>query len=126
MLKNPLQAAQMSDTAVDQAASWARELTQREARGPGDLNNAWQRLEARYGVPASTFWSLRYRKPKDILASIYFRLRGAYEAECERQMRKLRHELEVTKAIAGADHAAVRAAEALVGKKNQQVARREP
>ncbi len=114
MCKKSLRDEQMSDRAVDQAAGWARALTQSEARGPGDLDNAWQRLEARYGVPASTFWSLRYRKPKDIVASIYLRLRGAYEAECQRQMRKLHHEIEITKAIAGADHAAVRAAEALV------------
>jgi len=75
VLNNPLRAEQVS-SAVDQAAVWARELTRQEARGPGDLSNAWRRLEARYGVPAATFWSLRYRKPKDILASVYFRLRG--------------------------------------------------
>ena len=106
--------------AVDQAAVWARELTRVEARGPGDLGNAWRRLEARYGVPASTFWSLRYRPPKDILASIYFRLRGAYEAECERQMRKLKNEIAITKAIAGADCSAVRAAAALLGEDDEQ------
>jgi len=104
----------MSEVLVDEAAGWARSLTHKEQRGPGDLENAWRRLEARYGVPVSTFWSLRYRRPKNILASLYFRLRGAYEAECARQVRKLEHELAVTKAKAGADHAAVRAAEALV------------
>jgi hypothetical protein len=104
--------------AVEQAATWAKELTRREVRGPGDLENAWRRLEARYGVPAHTFWSLRYRKPKDILASIYFRLSGAYQAEVERQMRMLANELAITKAIAGPDHSVVRKIEALVDKKN--------
>lgn len=98
---------------VDQAADWARELTRAEARGPGDIENAWRRLEHRYGVPASTFWGLRYRKPKDVLASVYIRLRAAYQAECERQIRKLQHEITITKAIAGAAGAAVRAASAL-------------
>lgn len=114
--KSPLRTAQTEGAAlVEQAAGWANGLVLREARGPGDLPNAMQRLEHRYGIPAQTFWSLRYRKPKDVLASIYFRLRAAYEAECERQQKLLRHELEITKAIAGPDHAAVLAAEAVVG-----------
>lgn len=54
---------------VDSAANMARDLVQREARGPGDLENAMRRIEARYGVPYATLWSLRYRKPKDIMAS---------------------------------------------------------
>jgi hypothetical protein len=107
----------MSDVAyVEQAAEWARLLTQREMRGPGDLESAWRRLEARYGVSLSTFWSLRYRRPKGILASTFNRLRAAYEAECARQMRKLEHEIAITKTIAGDCSAAVCAVEALVGK----------
>lgn len=105
----------MTDTAaVDQAASWAKRLTQSEARGPGDLENAWHRLEARYGVPWRTFWSLRYRKPADVTASIYLRLRVAYEAECERQLMRLTHEIAITKAKAGASNHSVVEAEALV------------
>lgn len=105
----------MSDAAfVDQAASWAKRLTQNEARGPGDMENAWRRLECRYGVPWRAFWALRYRKPRELSVSIYQRLAAAYAAECERQMRLLRHELEITKAIAGTADAAVVAAEAVV------------
>jgi len=100
---------------TEQASSWARSLTQSESRGPGDLENAWRRLEARYGISFGSFWALRYRKPRDVHASIYFRLKAAYEAECERQMRKLQHELSITKTIAGDDHPAVGAAAALVG-----------
>jgi hypothetical protein len=99
---------------VDECAEWALALTQRECRGPGDMENAWRRLEARYQVPTTTFWALRYRKPKDILASVYFRLREAYETECNRQIRKLQHELEITKAKAGAAHPVVVSVEALV------------
>jgi hypothetical protein len=116
MRKSTLQDGKMSAAAiVDQAAGWARTLTQAEARGPGDMENAWRRLEARYGVPWRTFWALRYRRPRDLTVSIYQSLAAAYAAECERQMRRLRHEIATTKIIAGADHAAVRAAETLVG-----------
>jgi hypothetical protein len=111
-----LQDSPMSDAAyVDQAADWAKALTRNEARGPGDLENAMHRLEARYGVPWRTFWALRYRKPEWITAFTYQRLRDAYQAECERQMRLYQHELEITKAKAGADQALVSAAAALAG-----------
>ena len=102
-------------SAVEQAAAWARELTRREARGPGDLRNAWRRLEMRYGVSARTFWALRYRRPKDILASTWLRLGAAYRAECERHLRMLRHDIEITKASkAGPLAHSVRSAVALV------------
>lgn len=115
MGKKFLQEAVVTDAAVvDQAVTWAKRLTQAEARGPGDLENAWRRLEVRYGVPWRAFWSLRYRRPKEIAASIYLRLQAAYAAECERQMRRHQHEFEITKAKAGANHPAVVAAAALV------------
>lgn len=57
------------------------------------------RAEAKYGVPAQAFWALRYRTPKDILASVYLRLKAAYEAECGRQEARLAHELELVKAL---------------------------
>jgi hypothetical protein len=104
---------------VEQSAQWARELTRREARGPGDIEAAWHRLQHRYGVPFRTFWALRYRPPKTICADLYLRLCAAYQAECERQMRKLRHELEITKATAGAHSASVVAAETVVDADNE-------
>jgi hypothetical protein len=79
------------------------------------MENAWRRLEARYGVPWRAFWSLRYRRPNEIAATIFLRLEAAYQAECERQMRRLKHEFEITKAKAGAVHPAVVAAAAVVG-----------
>lgn len=99
---------------VASARDWANALVRRESRGSGDTENAMHRLEARYGIPWRVFWSLRYRPPTDILASVYFRLHEAYQHECERQMRLLKHELEITKATAGPAPASVRAAEALV------------
>ena len=106
----------MSDAAfVDQAADWSKKLTSREARGPGDLENAMRRIETRYGIPFSVQWSLRYRKPKGILSGTFARIRAAYAAECERQVRRLEHEIAITKAITGPDHSAVHESEAVVG-----------
>jgi len=121
--KELLPSEQKMDAAlVDNCADWARRLTQTEARGPGDLENAWHRLEARYGVPWRVFWCLRYRRPKAVTAAIYARLLAAYEQECERQTRKLRNELEITKRKVGANHAAVRAAAALAGEEDNDKA----
>lgn len=106
----------MSTAVIEDARTMARHLVNREAKGPGDTENAMRRIEARYGVSFSTLWGLRYRAPKDMMASAYFRLQAAYQAECERQMRQIEHELEITKAKAGAASALVRAASALAGK----------
>jgi len=102
------------DPFVEQASAWSNDLIARESRGPGDMPNAMRRLARRYGLHYGTLRSLRYRLPKSITASAFAALRAAYEAECQRQIRKLEHELEITKTIAGPDHAAVRAGMALV------------
>ena len=91
-------------------------MVARESRGPGDTENAMRRLEARYGVPWRVFWTLRYRPPPDILCGVFEKIQAAYRAEVERQLRQLRHELDITRLKLGPDHPAVREAEALVGK----------
>jgi hypothetical protein len=103
----------MSDALVSDAQGWAKWLILQESRGPGDTENAMRRVAARYGVDFRALWALRYRPPKRIFADIYFVLRAAHAAECERQLRRLRHDLELTKAAAGSHHASVRAAAAL-------------
>ena len=113
MGKNHLQDSKMSNAYLDEARLWANDLVQRESRGNGDTENAMRRLEQRFGISWRTFWSLRYRPPKDILIGTYLGLKNAYEAECERQMALLRHELELTKAK-GVSGASVDAAEAWV------------
>ena len=105
----------MSEAAVQDARDWANKLVIRESRGPGDMDNAIRRVSQRYGIDYWELWGLRYRPPKRIFLDLYVRLQGAYRSECERQMRLLEHELAKTKLITGDDHAAVRAAEALVG-----------
>jgi hypothetical protein len=79
-----------------------------------------RRIARRHGIEYGAIWSLRYRSPKRIWADVYTALRAAYEAECARQMEALRHEIEVTKRIAGPAHPAVVAAEAVVGAEDRQ------
>jgi hypothetical protein len=115
MCKKLLRKKQMSSAAVNQASAWSDDLLRRECRGPGDLPNAMRRLETRYGIPASTFWALRYRKPKDVAGSILVRLYAAYQAERMRQFKALENEIAITAAIAGTDNATVAAVQAVLG-----------
>lgn len=83
---------------LDEAAEWSRGLTRMRARGPGDTENAMRSIERDYGVDYWILWRLRYRKTalRDIGVSAYMALKAAYQAECERQLRKLRHEVSIT------------------------------
>jgi hypothetical protein len=74
-----------------------------------------RRLEARYGISFNTLWSLRYRPPKDVMTSIYFRIKAAWEDARLRQFRALQHELRITETIAGIDHHSLASTKALVG-----------
>lgn len=99
-----------------EARAMALTMLRLEARGPGDMPNAMRRLARRHGLSWRVFWSLRYRPPPDVFVGVYRKLEAAYLAELERQERLLRHDIEITKLRTGPDHAAVRAAEALVRK----------
>lgn len=86
---------------LEEAKEWAKELTAMEIRGPGDLEAAWHRLETRYGIPYSTFWSLRYREDlKDIWASLHRMLEMAVEHERSRRAAQLSHRQFINEAIA--------------------------
>lgn len=87
-------------SAVDDAAYWADALVKRAHRGPGDtVDAAMHRAARKHGVPERILWSLRYRRPKDVMASIYLKLHAAYEAECKRQEAILEHQLEVARSL---------------------------
>ena len=100
-------------TYVEEARLWADTLIARETRGPGDTANALRRVARRAGVSQAALFALRYRNPKRIWADVHGALRRAYLAECERQMRKLEHEITIARG-AGVDDADLRALEALV------------
>lgn len=108
----------MSNVAyLDNAEKWSKGLTRMKARGPGDTDNAMRQIEREYGVDYWTIWKLRYRRSavRDIGVSVYMKLQAAYQAECERQVRKLRNEIKATEEIAGSDCNVVHEAKALVG-----------
>ena len=100
---------------VDAAAEAASRMVARESRGPGDVKNAMRRLSSRHGIPYATLWALRYRRPKDILASSYAAILDAYDSECERQERAIAHERSLVTAKNAASAALLRAADYLVG-----------
>ena len=119
----------MSDAAyLDQAAVWSKDLTRMKSRGPGDIENAMRQIEREYGVDYGFLWSLRYRRERlrIISVSVYESIRAAYRAECERQMRKLEHDIKRTEEITGPDTRAVRAAKALVEQGNGSVTHTHP
>lgn len=95
----------MTDATADnlpvvQAKDWANNLIRSAHRGPGDTTDAAiHRAAIKHGLDPKVLWRLRYRTPKDMLASLYLKLKAAHEAECDRQEARLRHELEITKAL---------------------------
>lgn len=126
MCKKSLQSEQvMSDAtftseadAVRKAVGWANALLARVHRGPGDnVEAAMHRAEQKFGVPVQTFWSLRYRPPKEMGVVAWTYLKSVYEAECGRQEAKLRHELEITRQLqpTGPRLALIAETEALLG-----------
>jgi len=87
---------------VDAATEYVRTMVQRESRGPGDIDNAMNRIEQRYGLPFWSLWYLRKGKAKTVEASLLARIRAAYLDMCQRQASNLLHEIEM-EAAAGDD-----------------------
>lgn len=89
--------ANMSDAYIDEAKGWADFLIRREFRGPGDtVDAAMARCERKHHIARSVLWGLRYRPPKDMMVSLYMKLRSAYEIELRKL--DLRIEEEIRKA----------------------------
>ncbi len=82
-------------SAGDEARRLVNELLRLESRGAGDRENAMKRLGNRYGLPWRVFWTIKYRQPKDLLCGVMGKLREAHAAECQRQIKRLRHELTI-------------------------------
>ena len=122
-----LQEQKVTDlSVVDSAAGWADALIRREHKGPGDtLDAARHRVARKHRIPERTLWALRYRRPKDLLASVFVALYRAHQIECERQEARLRHELEITKALPAtpARLALIAETEALLGSLESETGR---
>ncbi len=85
---------------VNEAKGWANHLIAAHHRGPGDTTDAAiHRAAVKHGLDPKLLWRLRYRTPKSMLIGAWKRIKAAYDAECERQEARLRHELEITKAL---------------------------
>lgn len=107
----------MDTSYLDEAERWSKDLTRMRSRGPGDTDNAMRSIERDYGVDYGTIWRLRYRRSalRDIGVTAYMRLKAAYEAECRRQLGKLKNEIAITEAACGAPSDLVDEAKALCG-----------
>lgn len=84
---------------LEQASEWADKLIKNETRRPGDYDNAMQRIARETGVPYRTLWALRYRKPKDVTASVYFALLEAYETFRLNRLERMKIDAEKTGSI---------------------------
>lgn len=106
----------MSATAyVDQASTMAQRLVNREARGPGDTDNAMRRCSQKFDLPYGFLWKLRYRKPKRVFADLYFALQEAVEKQRQQQERLFEHERSIAEAKTWIGKALVSAADAVAG-----------
>ena len=83
-------------SAITEAKRLVDELLRLESRGVGDRENAMRRLGNRYGLPWRTFWNIKYRDQKDVFVGVLRRLQEAHRAECGRQIKRLRHEIQIS------------------------------
>lgn len=86
---------------AEAAATYIRSMVAREMRGPGDTGEAMHRIEAMYGIPFHTQEHLRKGKAKTCEITLFQRIRGSYLDHCERQIKKLEHELIIIERAAG-------------------------
>jgi hypothetical protein len=83
------------------ARGWARRLEDWEAeRLNKPVVEARPMLAARIGVSPGTLENIRRDRVKELRPSIIERLRAAYQAEREKQLKLLEHDLEITRALA--------------------------
>ncbi len=123
--KNLLRGNQkMAEAYVEDAQRWADFLIKREFKGPGDtLDAAMARCERKYRVSRSVLWSLRYRRPKDMLVSVYMALQNAYQVELAKLDRKLKDEIRKAELL-GTDASNSKAYRAAVAALDEPEARR--
>ena len=78
-------------------------MIERETRGYGDTANALERICEQYRLPFWTLNRIREGKAKTVNGGIIRRVRHAYVAYCERQIRLLQNEIETHKVVAPDD-----------------------
>lgn len=81
-------------TAV-QAQGYVKRMLENEGSTWGNLAQALEKIERRYGIPYWTLNNLRTGRAKTVEAGLFQRLKTAYLDHCERQIARLQHELEM-------------------------------
>jgi hypothetical protein len=87
-----------------EASMYVRSMIHLEANGPGDCERAMERLEAKYKIGFWTLDHLRKMKAKTCDVSLFARIRAAYIAVCESQIKKLEQQIALEKAMGTDDH----------------------
>lgn len=90
---------QIKPMSAVEATEFVRLMIHREARGPGEAENAMRSLARRYGV---SFWTLdhfRKGKAKTCDVSLYAKIKGAFIDHCERQAHRLLQEAETAQRV---------------------------
>ncbi|WP_104662830.1 hypothetical protein [Ensifer adhaerens] len=85
-------------TSAVQAQGYVKRMLELEGTTWGNLTNALEGIERRYGIPYWTLNNLRTGRAKTVEAGLFKRLQRAYYDHCERQISRLQHELEIEKA----------------------------
>lgn len=102
----------MQSTAyLERARNWGRTLEDREAARTGQpINDARQSVARKVGVAAGTLETLRCGRLKAVAVHVYERLRSAVAADLAAEIKRLEHELELTRQ-AGVDPRSVEISE---------------
>jgi hypothetical protein len=66
---------------VEEAATWAHQLTMDECQKAGEYVATMRRVAENFSIPYGTLWALKYRPPKSIGVEDYFAILSAYAAE---------------------------------------------
>lgn len=88
------------DKLVAEARGWALALWNKVYRGLGDTQESAMHTAARLAkVPPSTIWGMRYRPPRTIDVSVYFKLKAAYVRHVESVEADIAQNLESLRAL---------------------------
>ena len=77
------------------ASEYVKRMISREMRGPNDMGPAMNRIEQKFGIPLWSLDHLRKGKAKVCDVALFQRIRAAYLEHCERQIKALKHELQL-------------------------------
>lgn len=88
------------DKLVSEASGWALGLWEFVHRGMGDTQEAAMHRAAKLAhVSPNTIWKLRYRRPRDIAVSVYFKLKAAHARHVESVEGQIAANLEVLRTL---------------------------